>query len=330
MNLPSQVHSSGDGPAELQRAFKTLSDPTRVRVLALLEREELVVQELMEILQMAQSRVSGHLRILREAGLLADRRQGTYVFYRFPPAPRGAWRDCWQLLRRTLADDEVVTQDLRALDAVVQSRASRARAFFDARAPEWDALRSIFNDEALRARAIAQLVPEGMCVAEVGTGTGVLALELARQGIRVIAIDHSPAMLDATRAKLEESRIPGVELRQGEASRLPIGDAEVDAAMAHMVLRYLPAPLRAILELSRVTRPGGRVVISDFVYHEFEWMRKELGVQWLGFQQQELEEWFRIAGLQDLRYETYAASPQGRDLPATFLLTGSKPSGEAS
>jgi ArsR family transcriptional regulator len=317
------------GTAELQRAFKTLSDPTRVRVLSLLTVEELAVQELMEILQMAQSRVSGHLRILREAGLLADRRQGTYAFYRFMHPASGPWKDCWELLRRSLGQEATCESDLRRLHAVVQQRAVRAHAFFEARAPEWDALRSIFNDDALRARAVTRLVEPGLLAAEVGTGTGVLAVELARQGMQVIAVDHSAAMLEAARAKIAEARIPGIELRKGEASRLPIADGEVDAAFAHMVLRYLPQPAQAIEELARVVRPGGRVVVIDFVRHDFEWMHQELGVQWLGFQRAELDGWFREAGLCDLRFETYSPSTQGRDLPATFILSATRP-GEAS
>jgi ArsR family transcriptional regulator len=309
----------------LQKIFRTLSDPTRVRVLALLEQQELAVQELMDVLGMAQSRVSRHLAILREAGLLHDRREGTYVFYRFAAPREGAWHEAWQLVRRNLRDDPLALGDAAALEGVLRARAARTRSFFDAVGPEWDALRKVFNDDALRARAIAELVPPDLLVADVGTGTGILAAELARLGLRVVAIDHSARMLEAAAAKLEAEGVRGVELRQGEADRLPLADASVGAAFAHMVLHYLPSPADAIREMARAVTPGGRVVVVDFVRHEHEWMRQELGVVWQGFEPQELEGWFRDAGLQGFRCETRAGAASARDLPAAFVASARKP-----
>src|SRR5262249_11251430 len=153
---------------------------TRVRILALLEREELAVQELMEALRMAQSRVSRHLAILRDAGLVQDRRDGTFVFYRFSPAAAGPWGEAWALGRASLTSDPTHERDAAALARVLGERAARTRRFFDSVGPEWDALRKVFHDDLLRARAIGRLVPSGLVVADIGTGTGVLALELAR------------------------------------------------------------------------------------------------------------------------------------------------------
>jgi ArsR family transcriptional regulator len=304
----------------LQKIFKTLSDSTRVRILALLDREELAVQELMDVLGMAQSRVSRHLGILREAGLLRDRREGTYVFYRFTAPRDGAWRDAWELARRELANDPIADRDAAALVHVVEARASRIKTFFDSVGPEWDALRGVFNDDALRARAIAHLAPPGLTVCDVGTGTGILAKELAQLGMRVVAVDPAPRRLEAARAAFEKEGITNVELRGGEAQALPLGDAEVDAAFAHMVLHYVPQPAEAIREMARVVKPGGRVVVVDFVQHEAEWMREELGVLWLGFPSDEVVRWLADAGLRDVRIEHYA-SP---DLPATFVGSGCK------
>jgi len=310
---------------ELQRVFRTLSDPTRVRILGVLKREELAVQELMEVLGMAQSRVSRHLAILREAGLIRDRRDGTYVFHRFALPREGTWGDTWELVARNLRNDPTAERDAAALGRVMEARAARSRSFFDAVGTEWDALRKVFNDETLRARAVARLVGPDLVVADVGTGTGILASELARLGLRVIGVDHSSRMLEAARAKLTQEGLDGVELRQGEASALPLETAEVDAALAHMVIHYLPSPAEAIREMARVVKPGGAVVVVDFVSHDHEWMRQELGVAWLGFSLEEIEGWFVEAGLGDLQLESHEGLSAGRDLPATFIASGRRP-----
>jgi ArsR family transcriptional regulator len=313
---------------ELQRVFKTLSDPTRMRILRLLEREELHVQELMEVLGMAQSRVSRHLAILREARLLGDRRDGTYVFYRFVPPAEGPWRDGWTLVRERLEGDPTAERDDALLRRVIEARSQQTRSFFDAVGPEWDALRKVFHDDALRARAIGRLVPPGLHVADIGTGTGILAGELARLGLHVVGVDRSARMLEAARSKLGTQPLPSggtIEWRRGEADRLPIDDDDVDAAFAHMVLHYVPSPSDAIREMARVVKPGGVIVIVDFVKHAHEWMRQELGVLWMGFEPDELRGWFAAAGLPALDVEETPSLARGRDLPATLIASARVP-----
>ncbi len=316
------------GAEEIQRVFKTLSDPTRMRILRLLEREELVVQELMEVLGMAQSRVSRHLAILREAGLLRDRRDGTYVFYRFVPPAAGPWREGWGLVGSQLEEDPASERDDTLLQQVILARSQKSRSFFDAVGPEWDALRKVFNDDALRARAIGRLVPPGLEVADIGTGTGILAGELGRLGLRVIGVDHSARMLEAAESNLAELALPpggSIELRGGEADHLPIDDDAVDAAFAHMVLHYVPAPGDVIREMARVVRPGGVIVVVDFVRHAHEWMRGELGVLWMGFDPDELRGWLTEAGLPDASVEETPSVARGRDLPATLIASARVP-----
>ncbi len=309
----------------IQKVFKTFSDPTRIRILFLLEGEELAVQELMTVLGMAQSRVSRHLAILRQASLLHGRRDGTSVFYRFALPPSGAWREAWDLTRRALEADPTREQDRAARSRVLEQRSANARSFFEKVGPEWDALRTIFDDEVLRARAIAQLVAPGLRVADIGTGTGTLAAELCKLGLHVIAVDHSRRMLAAAEANLSAQKLRGVELRLGEARDLPLENGEVDCALAHMVLRYLPSPAEAIREMARVVAPGGSVVVVDFVQNEHEWMREELGVVWLGFGGNEIEDWFREAGLRAPALQIHASTSPGRDLPDTFIASGRKP-----
>jgi ArsR family transcriptional regulator len=319
---------SANAAEALQRVFKTLSDPTRMRILRLLESEELVVQELMQILGMAQSRVSRHLAILRETGLLSDRRDGTYVFYRFVPPAEGAWREGWALVRRHLEGDPTAERDAAMLARVIEARSARSRSFFDAVGPEWDALRKVFNDDALRARAIDRLVSPGLRVADVGTGTGILARELARLGLDVIGIDYSTRMLEAARSNIADESFPvggRIELRRGEANRLPLDDREVDAAFAHMVLHYVPSPADVIREMARVVKPGGVLVIVDFVAHSQEWMKQELGVLWMGFAPEEVRGWFEATGLPEVHLEETESAARGRDLPATLIASARLP-----
>src|SRR5688572_24587818 len=159
----------------------------------------------MEALGMAQSRVSRHLGILRDAGLLRDRREGTYALYRFERPAAEPWATAWALARRELEADALAERDRLALARVLEARAARSRSFFDSVGPEWDALRKVWNDDTLRARALARVLPRDLVALDVGTGTGTLALELAAAGMRVVAVDHSKAMLEATQRKIDEA-----------------------------------------------------------------------------------------------------------------------------
>ena len=313
---------------ELQKVFKTLSDPTRIRILRLLETEPLVVQELMEVLGMAQSRVSRHLAILREAGLLIDRRDRTYVTYRFSPPSDPWWRDAWKLVRENLKGDSTAERDDASLALVVAARGENTRSFFDVIGPEWDALRKVFNDDVARARAMTRLVDPNQRVADIGTGTGILARELASLGLNVIAIDRSERMLQAARQKLTEDGSVDqgrIELRQGDAYALPLENDEVDGAFGHMMLQYLTRPREAVQEMCRVVRPGGSIILVDFVSHELEWMKQELGVESLGFEIDEIKAWFEEAGLVDVYIEIEAPATKGRDLPSTFVASARMP-----
>jgi ubiquinone/menaquinone biosynthesis C-methylase UbiE len=312
----------------LQKVFKTLADPTRIRILRLLEQEELIVGELMDILGMAQSRVSRHLAVLREAGLLADRRDGTFVAYRLVLPEEGPWRDAWTLARESLVDDPTSARDDTLLRRTLAARKeSHCRNFFDSVGPEWDAMRRVFGDDMLRARATATLVPPGLRVADIGTGTGVLALELAELGLDVIGIDRSEAMLETARQKwqaLSSDELGSVEFQIGDAHDLPLESNRFDAAFAHMVLHSLEEPERAVREMARIVKPGGHLVLVDFMPHEHEWMKQELGLLWLGFAPETLVEWLEAAGLERPRITSHEPEAK-RDFPASFVALSRKP-----
>jgi ArsR family transcriptional regulator len=310
----------------LQKVFKTLTDLTRMRVLFLLEREELAVQELVQILEVAQSTMSRHLGILRDAGLLHDRREGTSIYYRFSPPTDAEWSSTWELVSRSLAADPLTTRDLANLDLVLRQREVGTRRWFETVGAEWDDIRRVFNDEAHRARAISRLVPRQLRVADIGTGTGILARELAGIGVRVVAVDRSQRMLDAARENCGVGMAERIDFRLGEASALPVEDGEVDAAMAHMVLHYLASPGEALHEMARIVRPGGRVIVVDFVRHQHEWMRQELGILWQGFALDAVRRWFGDAGLQDIEIEVdEQKSRSGVELPHTFIADARRP-----
>jgi len=193
--------------------------------------------------------------------------------------------------------------------------------------PEWDALRNVLGDDLLRARATAELVQPGLRVADIGTGTGILALELAELGLDVIGIDQSEAMLETARQKWDAvaADLSGsIEFRTGNAHELPLESTSVDAVFAHMVLHSLEEPERAIREMARVVRPGGLVVLVDFMPHEHEWMKQELGLLWLGFAPETIASWIDAAGLEPPRIHQHAPDLK-RDLPASFVAASHKP-----
>lgn len=313
-----------------QRLLKTFGDATRLRMLALLEVEELAVQDLVRVLAVPQSTVSRHLGVLREAGILRERREGTFSYSRLDVPSTGPWRTAWEMARDSLRDDPQAATDAEALELLRNERALQSREWFDAVGPEWDRIRQVFRDDLQRARAIGHLVPRGLRVADIGTGTGVLAVDLSNLGVEVIAVDNADAMLKAAAENLRLAEIGGVELRAGDATALPLEDGEVDAALAHMVLHSVSSPREAIAEMARVVKPGGRVVIVDFLQddesprRDHEWMRKDLGVLWQGFSRERVTSWLQDAGLQNLRVEPQAPAASSQDLPATFIASADR------
>lgn len=308
--------------------LRVLSDETRLRLLLLVSQAELSVGEIARCLAMGQSRISNHLRILREIGLVGERHAGSYTICRLE-VPRGPVGQVWQALAPALESLEAREADLARL-AVVLAERSDSRAFFDRIAGSWDVIGSDFGTGTGRLAALSCLVPEDLVVADVGCGTGYLAAALGQRVSHVVCVDASAAMLERARGKL--AGLDGrVDFRQGSIEALPMEDGEVDAAFAHMVLHHLPDVRAGLLEMARVLRPGGLVCCVDLLPHTEAWMRDAMADTRLGLEPAALDADLEAAGFQDIeremltdRYVVDAPGDRRVELPL-FLVRGRLP-----
>lgn len=287
--------------------LKALADPCRLRLTAVLLAGEFTVQELTRIMDMGQSRISRHLKILSEAGVLCVKRQGTWSYYRtcetnrFFNTIRPAFeREMNELPERSL--------DLTAVAAVLEERRQRSLAFFDRHARQWDDLaRTLLPVPAYRHHLLEQ-IPNGTTLLEIGIGTGGLLTELAARASQVIGVDHSPAMLEEARRRLTNGGVIGVDLRLGEMTHLPLSDASVGCVVANMVLHHAADPQAVLSEIRRVLAPGGVLLLADLTRHEREAAREQLADQWLGFEEAELTGWLENAGFTKIAIKRIAAT----------------------
>ena len=301
---------------DIVRTLKALADPLRLRVLAAVSEDELTVGEVQEVVASVQSAVSRNLAILREAGFVQDRKEGTSAYFSLRQDMPDAARELYESLHARLARLPEAKEDQARLRECRRRRLQRSRNYFEAVAGDWDHIRKSYFDDRVTSIAIEKLLPRKLVVADVGCGTGTLTFELARFADKVIGIDLSTEMLRRGRALAKEKRAGNVEFRIGDALKLPLQSAAVDAAFCVMVLHFLPDPQRAIQELCRITRAGGSVIVVDLVRHNQEWMREQMAHRWLGFEQSAIEEWLRAAGAESLDYEltgSYAGEKMARN-----------------
>lgn len=283
---------------ELLTGLRAAAEPSRLRLLALCAHAELTVSELTQILGQSQPRVSRHLKLLCEAGLLDRFREGTWVFYRL--AQRGAGAELTRvIIDQVPPDDATLARDLARLDDVRRTRADAAAAYFRANAPRWDQIRTLHVDDNEVERRLLDMLPrEGVDdLLDIGTGTGrMLELFAARVG-RAVGIDMSREMLAMARANLDKAGLRNCLVRQGDMYQLPLPDQSFDAVIFHQVLHYADEPVEAIAEAARVLKPGGRLLVVDFAPHDLENLRSEHAHRRLGFRDDEIAGWTRAAGL---------------------------------
>ncbi len=286
--------------------FKALADETRLRLLNLLRKKELNVNEIVSVLAMGQSRISRHLKILNESGLLESRRDGLWVFYRAASGREGS--KLIECLADFLDREENRESDFARLEEMMREGAARKKEYFDAIAPDWEDIRADILGDFDAARVILPYIRKEDRVADLGCGTGEVLLQLQTRGHDCIGVDRSPRMLEMARQRLENI---DADLRIGEIEHLPLREGETDAAVINMVLHHLVEPAAAFEEAARVIRSGGRLIVIDLARHDREELRSRYGHRWLGFDENEMKGLFETAGFTISEYEEF---PVGQDL----------------
>jgi ArsR family transcriptional regulator len=289
---------SSDQAVETLRAA---AEPTRLRILSLLSHEELAVLELSRVLGQSQPRVSRHLKLLADAGLVERFPDGAWVFYRLGSgeAPR-ALID--QVLDLVSAEDATFRHDAERLNAVSAERAAEAAAYFAQNADRWDEMRSLYTSESAVEAAILAAAGEGPFerLVDLGAGTGRMLTLLGAKARRSSGLDLSRQMLNIARGNVAAAGLDGCELRHGDIFDTRLADGAADLVVVHQVLHYLGEPAAAVAEAARLVAPGGRLIIVDFAPHGLEFLRAEHRHRRLGFLDDEMQRWLAAAGLGEI------------------------------
>jgi ArsR family transcriptional regulator len=304
------------------RALRALSDPTRLRIVALLERNELSVHELQEITRMGQSRISTHLGLLQESALLESRREGKRTFYRIVAHADPTASEFIQLAVRGARELPEQAADQANLKRILVRRTQQAQLYFNQVAGRFD--RSYGPGRSWQAfgQLLLRLLPP-LIVADLGAGEGLLSELVARRAKKVIAVDNSPKMVEFGAAKARKNKIKNLEFRLGELENPPIEPESVDLALLSQALHHAARPEEGIASAYRILRPQGQVMILDLLQHNFEQARELYGDRWLGFTEGDLQGWLETAGFKKIEVTVVAREEQPPHFQ-TVLATGEK------
>jgi len=303
---------------ELIRCFKALSDKTRLRLLYVLQHYELNVNEIVLVVEMIQSGVSRHLKILMESGLLTSRRDGSFIYY--SAAQNDAVKMILSLVDQSLEKEAIAGKDLATSREMIKIRQNRTKRFFKTVAPQWDRLKKEVLGEVDLNAVIKEKISFHGTISDLGCGTGELIDVLSEEtSHKLIGIDYSPEMLEQARLRL--SGTGNAELRLGELEHLPMKNQEIDTAILNMVLHHISQPELPIAEVYRVLKPGGLFVLSDFEKHDREEIKEIIGGSWLGFEKETIKTWLTDAGF---HLKTVDAYPVNHNLMIN-VFTAKKP-----
>ncbi|HEV8605683.1 MAG TPA: metalloregulator ArsR/SmtB family transcription factor [Tepidisphaeraceae bacterium] len=309
-------------PAALLAWMDALADATRLRLLRLLERHELGVIDLCDVLQLPQSTVSRHLKVLADQGWVRSRRQSTTHLYRMildelDPATRKLW-----LLAREQTDEwATVQQDELRLLRRLKDRQKDSEAFFAGAAGEWDRLRLEMYGENFGHQAMLALLPGDYIIADLGCGSGGVTAELAQHVGRIYAIDNSPPMLKAAKKRIGDR--DNVELKRGDLEAIPLDDQSCDAAIMLLVLSYVAEPVLVLKEMARILKPAGKAVLVDLLPHDRDDFRRQMGQLHLGFSSEHMSQMMTDAAMPPIHWRALESEPMVKG-PALFLAVGQK------
>lgn len=314
-------------PISLTDRLAALGEDVRLRMLRVLEREELSVGEVAKVVQLPQSTVSRHLKVLSDAGWVLKRTEGTASFYRVVMDDLGrANRALWLAVREQAGETTEIAEDARRLAAVLAARREDSQTFFGRMAGQWDNVRTELFGTKFTPLGMLALLSREWTVIDLGCGTGNAAELLAPVVRRVIAVDRSAPMLSAAKKRL--GGFGNVEFVQGEVGSLPLADASADCAVCVLVLHHVDDVKAALNDVRRVLKPGGKLLIVDMIAHDREEYRQKMGHRWLGFSESRLTDWARESGLNKAGFVALASAAEARG-PGLFAMTLERPNDRA-
>jgi len=317
--------ATGLSRAHALAALRAAGEATRLRVLALLAGAELNVKDLTQILAQSQPRISRHLKLMAEAGLITRFREGSWVFFRLADSgPEGA-------LARAIVDsldptDLTIARDHARAEAVQKARAEAAQAYFKVHAAEWDRIRALHVAESQVEAAMDEALGEGPfgLLVDLGTGTGRILELFGPRAKKALGFDLNHDMLAYARMKLERAGLAHAQVRHGDLYNVPLPDGAADAVVLHQVLHFLDDPAAAVAEAARVLAPGGKLLVVDFAPHELEFLREQSAHRRLGFARDQLGRMLESAGLKMERFHELSPQPAEGKLTVSLWL-GSEP-----
>jgi ArsR family transcriptional regulator len=297
---------------DLVTALKAAAEPTRLRILLLLGGGELNVKDLTQILGQSQPRISRHLKLLAEAGLVERFREGSWAYFHVSDRTHGG-RLALDILSLVSAADATVARDRERAEALKREREEAAQSYFRAHAADWDRIRSLHVAESEVEDAIGEALGPGpfKLLVDLGTGTGRILELFADRYARGLGFDLNQAMLAYARSKLSRAQLTQAQVRHGDIYALSLPDGVADAVVMHQVLHFLSEPALAIREAARVLAPGGRLLIADFAPHDLEFLREKHAHDRLGFEPAQVAQWMKDAGLVPVEHRDLAPKKKG-------------------